>query len=459
MTTMDAPAAAAAAAPFVRLLLVRHGESTNNNLMATSRDLYVRSRVPDAPLTERGRDQARRVGAALAACTVPVQHLYTSAMARALETAAIAAAAAAAAASPTPPPHPLRPRVWTAVHEAGGLFEKAPAGDGGASGATYVGVQGLDADAMRRAFPAAVLPTDGSVPGADGAAKGDGIAAGGGEGAPGWWGRRPRETLEQCHVRARAVIARIKAWAMHLAFLRSAALAASGGGDASWSCPIDGVDLRYDPPSAAAAATSVVTAEGAIAATRVVAPALSAAAGSGGLVETEEGSLAGERTPAAPTPALAAVRGVEGCGTATTTATAASAAHALAAAHAAARRYHAAQGALLLCAAIVTHGDFLDALLHTVMADTGDGDSGRPIGSGAEADTPLEGSSAGIASTASVDPSLPLPVRSQWFVSHYNCAITALDVYDDGAVRLVCVNKHEHLLGPDSSLVTGGPLL
>lgn len=77
----------------MRLILVRHGQSQNNQVYAeTGGDL---GRYPDPKLTDLGRIQAERVAAALASDTVPWRgtHLYASLMLRALETAAPIAAA------------------------------------------------------------------------------------------------------------------------------------------------------------------------------------------------------------------------------------------------------------------------------------------------------------------------------------------------------------------------------
>src|SRR3712207_3489162 len=68
----------------MRLLLVRHGESTGN----VTRVLQGR----DDPLTERGRGQARAIARHLAA-RGDVQAIYTSPLARAYETARIIGAA------------------------------------------------------------------------------------------------------------------------------------------------------------------------------------------------------------------------------------------------------------------------------------------------------------------------------------------------------------------------------
>jgi uncharacterized phosphatase len=70
----------------VEILLVRHGESVGNaedRMQGTS----------DYPLSERGRAQARALGAWLLGQGLVWQHLYASPLARARETAAIVSAA------------------------------------------------------------------------------------------------------------------------------------------------------------------------------------------------------------------------------------------------------------------------------------------------------------------------------------------------------------------------------
>lgn len=66
----------------MRLLLIRHGESVGN-----AEGRYQGH--TDYPLTERGRDQARRLARRLAG--VPLAAVYTSTLARAAQTAAIIA--------------------------------------------------------------------------------------------------------------------------------------------------------------------------------------------------------------------------------------------------------------------------------------------------------------------------------------------------------------------------------
>ena len=77
---------------FLRVYLVRHGESTNNVLLAQSWDAFATHRVPDSPLTPLGHGQATALGASLAAAQDAhalrprLTAVYASPMVRALET-------------------------------------------------------------------------------------------------------------------------------------------------------------------------------------------------------------------------------------------------------------------------------------------------------------------------------------------------------------------------------------
>ncbi len=71
----------------MHLLLIRHGQSSNNRAEAASG--HGRDRVPDPHLTELGRRQAQRLADHVAAGALPrPDHLFTSLMHRAVETAA-----------------------------------------------------------------------------------------------------------------------------------------------------------------------------------------------------------------------------------------------------------------------------------------------------------------------------------------------------------------------------------
>ena len=83
----------------MQIVLVRHGQSTNNHLYETSvrvEDIgapterrWHRGRVPDPPLTDLGVRQAEALGAALCVGRAPFAptHLYASLTARAVQTA------------------------------------------------------------------------------------------------------------------------------------------------------------------------------------------------------------------------------------------------------------------------------------------------------------------------------------------------------------------------------------
>jgi hypothetical protein len=118
--------------PFLRVLLIRHGQSANNVLMGRSVADYVAGRVADAPLTPLGVEQARAAGTWLGGggWKHAPDHIYCSPMARALATAAHLVAAAEDCASA---PSPYRPRVWAHVHEVGPLV-RGWRGDGGGGG-------------------------------------------------------------------------------------------------------------------------------------------------------------------------------------------------------------------------------------------------------------------------------------------------------------------------------------
>jgi hypothetical protein len=123
---------------YLRVILLRHGQSENNRLMDDSFASYFSSRKPDAELTETGAQQARRAGqyvrALAAQSPVPLTRVFTSAMARALSTADAVCEAleggegekeegrgAAAASSPS---SPLRAEVWVDICETGGLMQQ-----------------------------------------------------------------------------------------------------------------------------------------------------------------------------------------------------------------------------------------------------------------------------------------------------------------------------------------------
>jgi 2,3-bisphosphoglycerate-dependent phosphoglycerate mutase len=129
----------------VELYLIRHGQSTNN---ALGTDI---GRSQDPALTEIGVQQAEAVAAHLANGPYPesrldnrdsyqIDHLYCSAMQRALQTA-----------QPIGKVLGLTPEVWVDVHEQGGIFLKEQNG-------AYQGYGGMTRAEILAGFPDYVLP-------------------------------------------------------------------------------------------------------------------------------------------------------------------------------------------------------------------------------------------------------------------------------------------------------------
>lgn len=111
----------------MRLLIIRHAESSNNTLMLKM-DVaeYMQKRSADPVITELGVRQAERLAAHLAgeppAGSPPgakgryaITHLYCSPMLRTLQTAKPIVAALG-----------LRPSIWIDIHEHGGMFNGNP---------------------------------------------------------------------------------------------------------------------------------------------------------------------------------------------------------------------------------------------------------------------------------------------------------------------------------------------
>lgn len=174
----------------MELIIIRHGQSTNNVTMMS--DPFARE--ADPPLTALGLAQAQRLAAHLAngpnledrvvqlpgAPNLPrgcgLTRLLCSPMRRALQTAQPAAAALG-----------LPVEVWVDVHEHGGLYLLGPDGEG-------QGFPGLTADEMRAQFPGCVIPPEVTD--------------------QGWWNpARGKEDLAGCMARAVRVAARLRGWA------------------------------------------------------------------------------------------------------------------------------------------------------------------------------------------------------------------------------------------------------
>jgi broad specificity phosphatase PhoE len=164
----------------MEIYLIRHGESANNALAD------ARQRVCDPPLTERGREQARRVAERLKSLDwaypsssrtsgMALTRLYSSPMLRSLETAEAIRQATG-----------LTPHVWLDLHEHGGIW--LDYGDGRGP----IGLAGMGRSEMQGRFPHFVLP----------------------EGWPeeGWW-NRPFESDEEAYARAQRVARELEQWA------------------------------------------------------------------------------------------------------------------------------------------------------------------------------------------------------------------------------------------------------
>jgi broad specificity phosphatase PhoE len=164
----------------MELVLIRHGQSTNNALDK------VQNRVCDPPLTELGRRQAEILAQHLAGGTsltlweaeghnqhgYGITRLYCSPMWRALQTA-----------QPIGLTLGLAPEVWVEVHEHGGIFL-----DYGEAGG-IVGYPGKTRAEMLAEFPNYVLP--------------EGVTD------EGWW-HGGREDRSACYGRAIKVAARVR---------------------------------------------------------------------------------------------------------------------------------------------------------------------------------------------------------------------------------------------------------
>lgn len=175
----------------MRLLLVRHGQSTNNVLAGTLHyDDYINSRTHEPDLTPDGQEQARRLAhffgemnppdeaesARRASISEqPVTAIYTSPMLRALRTTQPLAAALG-----------LAPQVWIDIHEHGGLFTGDPR-----MGAV-INFGGLTRQEMVERFPTYCLPPEVTE--------------------AGWW-FGGYEHMDGCTVRARRAAQTLHAWA------------------------------------------------------------------------------------------------------------------------------------------------------------------------------------------------------------------------------------------------------
>ncbi|GIK74883.1 MAG: hypothetical protein BroJett021_38710 [Chloroflexota bacterium] len=175
----------------MRLLLVRHGQSTNNVLAETlPYEEYIATRSAEPELTPAGEAQVERLARFFGELPQPdgelserrasiserpVTALYTSPMLRALRTTAPLAAALG-----------LTPEVWVDIHEHGGLFTGSPRTN------TIVNFAGLGRSQMAAQFPGYVLPPE--------------------VGEEGWWWGG-YEHMAQCTARAHRVAMTLRRWA------------------------------------------------------------------------------------------------------------------------------------------------------------------------------------------------------------------------------------------------------
>lgn len=108
----------------MQVLLIRHAESLNNQLVTqTPFAEYLRTRTPDPPLSDRGEAQAELLGRYLGKGETGIDELFASPMLRALQTV-----------RPTAETLGLRPKLWIALHEDGGMFTGDPRSADGAIG-------------------------------------------------------------------------------------------------------------------------------------------------------------------------------------------------------------------------------------------------------------------------------------------------------------------------------------
>jgi 2,3-bisphosphoglycerate-dependent phosphoglycerate mutase len=161
----------------MRLLIIRHAESSNNALAFTVDSAeYMQQRSPDPVITERGVRQAEKLAAHLSGkppADAPqagkgaygITHLYCSPMLRTLQTA-----------RPTVKVLGIRPTIWNDIHEHGGMFAGNPH-----TGENFLNHAGLTRADIARDYPDYELN--------------DAI------GDEGWW-KLGYEDIAGCHARA-----------------------------------------------------------------------------------------------------------------------------------------------------------------------------------------------------------------------------------------------------------------
>jgi broad specificity phosphatase PhoE len=425
---------------FLRVHLIRHGQSGNNVLAATSASSYERSRVADAQLTELGKKQAQAVGAFLAAVRhtspVPLQQIYTSAMARAVHTGYEIATALGA---DTAEGAHLRPLVFPDLCEIGGIFEHVY--DDAYHVTGYRGVAGMTASQVAERFPLAVLPDDGSIT------------------ETGWWRSAGKESEEEGVARVRGVLRELleagvalqegggAAGGLHGFDIRctvrnkaaggkghhhhrlrtdSRSRSASGSGLVADASPADvPVPEAFDTLHSVAGRVHFHVGGGAApdaresggepapAAGPAAGPAAAAASALPARTRKYDAGAAAAGTPAAPgaEPKPLSERGgrVKLSGT---------------------RAAGVALGHGSMAVALVCHGDFIETMLRVIA-------NYAPSNGGAAGSDPRSPPIGGPIS----------PLAAAQFC-HHNCGISTFDVFPDGTIRLVRVNDIAHLMFP-----------
>lgn len=171
----------------MRLFIIRHGESTNNRLDAsTNFDDYVQQRSHDPALTELGERQADAVARHLAEATVAehyfwnetanptpgygITRIFCSPMLRAMQTA-----------QPIANALDIQPEVMMSIHEHGGIFQGDPRDP-----ASIANHPGMTRSEIAARFPGYKLPDEVTE---------EGWWSGGFEDMPGCYARAVRTVL------------------------------------------------------------------------------------------------------------------------------------------------------------------------------------------------------------------------------------------------------------------------
>lgn len=151
----------------MQFYFIRHAQSGNNHLYATTGSSVGRSQDPE--LTPLGERQAELLAQYLAQNDFHLTHLYASLMVRALATGVAVSNALGV---------PLV--AWQDLHETGGIYLDDPATE------TRIGQAGKNRAELQTRFPHARLPDT--------------------LGETGWWGARPFEERSERPARAERVV-------------------------------------------------------------------------------------------------------------------------------------------------------------------------------------------------------------------------------------------------------------